>query len=158
MVDPLQALAHDHRDLNELLIAIRDALGRIDRGRSRLEDEAHEIGDGIEALRDALLEHFAREQEGLFPFVLGHLPNVTADVDAIAGEHDRIAAALTDLVRAWTAASAHGDLGEWRLALARFEELYAAHTKSELAFLESVAAALAANRVATEQLRHLLDA
>jgi hemerythrin-like domain-containing protein len=158
VVDPIQELAHDHRETSELLIAIHDALGRLDRGQSNVEDEVHEIGDGAEALREALLDHFAREQEGLFPFAVKNLPSVSERVDAMVADHDRIAEALTVLVREWSHAAATLDLGAWRTLLGSFEELYAAHTKAELAFLEDVAGALVNNRGATEQLRALLDA
>jgi hemerythrin-like domain-containing protein len=74
VVDPIQQLAHDHRDLNELLVAVHAALSRLERGQSKLTDELHEIHDGIEAFREALLDHFAREQEALLPFVTARLP------------------------------------------------------------------------------------
>ena len=100
VVHPLQELAHDHRELSGLLLAVRDALARIERGQSKLDDELHEIRDGVEVFREALLEHFAREQEGLLPFVLTRLPNVGTRVDQLITEHDHIAEVLTTLVKA----------------------------------------------------------
>jgi hypothetical protein len=81
------------------LIAVHEALSRVERGQSKLDDELHEIRDGIEAFREALLEHFAREQEDLLPFVVTRLPPVRARVDQLITEHDRIAEALTTLVK-----------------------------------------------------------
>ncbi len=84
-----------------------------------------------------MLEHFAREQEGLLPFVVARLPNERARSDALVVEHDRIAERLTALASGLngidpTARDASGarvdalaSLRGWRAELARFEELYA---------------------------------
>lgn len=163
MLDPIEELVHDHRELNELLVAVHEALARVERGQSSLADELHEIRDGIEAFRDALLEHFAREQEGLLPFLVARLPDVRARADALVVEHDRIAADLTALVKGLSTLerAAEGGAGAvvaaWREDLTRFESLYAAHAKSEAAFLHEVAEALAKDPSATEQLRALLE-
>lgn len=39
--------------------------------------------DGLEAFREELLEHFAREQEGAFPWVAERLPAERARVDSL---------------------------------------------------------------------------
>jgi hemerythrin-like domain-containing protein len=164
VLDPIEELVHDHRELNELLVAVHEALARVERGQSSLADEMHEIRDGAEAFRDALLEHFAREQEGLLPFLVARLPDVRAPADALVVEHDRIAADLTALVkglstleRAATERGAAAVVAAWREDLTRFESLYAAHAKSEASFLHEVAETLAKDPSATEQLRALLE-
>ena len=157
VADPLQELTHDHRELSGLLVAVRDALLRVEDGRSKLADELHEISDGVEALRDALLEHFAREQEALLPFVVMRLPAERERADRIIVEHDRIAEAVTTLVRDLDRLTPEA-LASWRAEFERFEELYAAHSRSELAFLREVAASLSNDATAAEQLRALLDA
>jgi len=158
---PLRELAHDHRDLNELLVAVNEALSRVDKKASRLVDELHEIRDGIEAFRDALLEHFAREQEGLFPFVVRRLPSFEERARGLVVEHDRVAEHLTELARRIgriEETGAEDAMRDWRVSLGRLEELYAAHARSELAFLEEVAGALAGDSGAADQLRDLLEA
>ncbi len=156
MADPIKELAHDHRELSGLLIAVRDALSRVERGQSKLDDELHEIRDGIEGFREVLLEHFAREQEGLLPFVVARVPDVRERADQLVTEHDRIAEALTTLLRDLGRFD-NGELSPFRASLARFEELYASHSRAELDFLEEVAATLANDGAAMEQLRSLLD-
>lgn len=150
MSPPLKELAHDHRELSGLLVAVHEALARVQRGESKLEDELHEMTDGLEAFREALLEHFAREQEGVLPWLVTRLPDARAQVDQIFAEHDRIAEQLTVVVRALPA-------GDWSAALARFEALYAEHTQSENAFFREVTAALANDDAATSRLRDLLN-
>jgi hypothetical protein len=59
---------------------------------------------------------------------------------------------MKELGRAETQAA----LTAWRPTLDTFEALYVQHSKSELVFLEEVAAALANDHEATDQLRELL--
>ena len=157
MADPIKELVHDHRELSGLLLAVHEALSRIERGQSTLEDEQHEIRDGIEAFRESLLEHFAREQEGLLPFVTTHLPASRDRVDQLIVEHDRIAALLGALVKDVGLVDAGGALSSFRRSLRSFDELYAAHTKSELAFLTEVVGSLAHDPAAAAKLQALLD-
>lgn len=157
MSGPIDALAHDHRELSALLLAVRDALARVERGESTLEDELDELRDGVESFREALLDHFAREQEGLLPFVVARLPSVGVRVDELVAEHDRISELLGQLVRDVHAVDPRGNASAFRVSLAGFEELYAAHSKAELGFLDEVAAAIANDAPATERLRALLE-
>jgi iron-sulfur cluster repair protein YtfE (RIC family) len=140
-----------------LLVAVHEALSRVDKKHSKLEDELHEIGDGIEAFREALLDHFAREQEGLLPFVVSHLPRFRDRSETLIVEHDRIAESLTKVVTSF-----HGitpdNLPAWREDLSRFEDLYATHTKSENAFLDEVTQSLTDDPSATDRLRELINA
>lgn len=128
---------------------------RIDRGRSRLEDELHEICDGVEALREALLDHFAREQEALLPFVVARVPAERERAAQFVVEHDHLAASLTALVKTLGALTSAAALAEWRAGLEAFEADYAAHTRAELAFLAEVAELVSSDSAATEQLRTL---
>lgn len=152
LATPLQELAHDHRELSGLLVAVHEALARIESGASKLEDEVHEMTDGLEAFREELLEHFAREQEGAFPWVAERLPAERARVDSLVAEHDRIAESINVVVK-----DLHTfDLVTWTQALARFDALYAEHSKSELAFYRDVTTALEGDAAATQKLRDLL--
>jgi len=154
LATPLQELAHDHRELSGLLVAVHEALARIENGASKLEDELHEMTDGLEAFREELLEHFAREQEGAFPWVANRLPQERTRVDELVAQHDRIAesinAAVTDLRKN------EPDFAKWSQALAHFDELYAEHSKTEVAFFKDVTAALENDAAGTTKLRDLL--
>lgn len=156
MATPLQELAHDHRELSGLLVAVHEALARIEKGASRLEDELHEMTDGLEAFREELLEHFAREQEGAFPFIAQRLPSEQTRVDELVAQHDRIAETINAVVKDLHAAEPAQGITSWSSALARFDVLYAEHTKTELAFFRDVTAALSGDDAATQRLRDLL--
>lgn len=157
MTAALRALTHDHRDLTALLHAVRSAVTRVERAPSTLDDELHEIRDGVEALREALLEHFAREQEGLLPFVRERAPAMRARGDALFHEHDVIAERLSELVFSVDALGTHTGLASFRAILASFEDIYASHTRAEHAFLADVDTLVAHDPKAADELRALLD-
>lgn len=157
LADPIEALAHDHRELNGLLVAVHEALSRIDRKQSKLEDEVHEIRDGVEVFREALLEHFAREQEGVLPFVLSRFSDVESRIDRLIAEHDRIAECLNKLVVEVAQVDAESDTSRFRAELTRFDELYANHAKTELAFFADIMKRLEGDRDAADRLQALLD-
>ena len=153
---PLAELAHDHRELNELLVAVHEAIARIEKGESKLEDELHEMTDGLEAFREELLEHFAREQEGAFPWLAHRLPHERTRVDELMAQHDRIAESLNAVIKDLAKPGAVPDTATWRQALGRFEALYAEHSKSEVSFFHDITTALENDAEATKTLRDLL--
>lgn len=156
MGTPLQELAHDHRELNGLLVAVHEAIARIEKGTSKLEDELHEMTDGLEAFREELLEHFAREQEGAFPWLANRLPHERARVDELIAQHDHIAESLNSVIHDLGKPGQTATTSTWSQALARFESLYAEHSKTELAFFNDITAALEGDADATKKLRDLL--
>lgn len=158
MVEPIEELTHDHRELSGLLLAVHEAMGRVEAGDSKLDDELHEISDGIEAFREALLEHFAVEQETLLPFVVTRLPATRERTEAIMAEHDRMAEALTALRKELGTLEARGEaaFATWTRHLASFEAVYADHARTELAFLREVARELSGDPAAVKQLTLLL--
>jgi iron-sulfur cluster repair protein YtfE (RIC family) len=155
----LPTLAHDHRELTALFLAVRESVARVERGPSTLDDELHEIRDGVESLREALLDHFAREQEGLFPFVRDRAPELSSRTDALTHEHDLIATRLTDLVSHVDAIATMPTEGvaSFRTSLSEFEALYASHSRAELAFLRDVEALLAHDPQTADALQALLE-
>lgn len=155
--DPIAGLSHDHSELGALVVAVSTALRAVSRGERPLADALHELDDGAESLRDGLMVHFAREEEGLFPFIEGRLPDMRAQVEQLRGAHEAVCAASEELVRAVAAASTRvGDAARCLATFERLEERYGEHAREELAFLRAVDARLEPS--AREELRALLDA
>ncbi len=138
--DPLHELSHDHRHLSELVLEVRALLGDGPLG----DGDRAELADAVARLHDELLVHFAREEEGLFPFVLERLADLGSRVETLRAGHDSVCGALSRLHHA----IGHGTAGAWRDTFARFESLYGAHAREEISVLREVAARLdAAARV-----------
>lgn len=151
--NPIGQLTHDHDHLSDLVHAAASLLSRVERAECTFADVVDELEDGVESLREALLAHFAIEEEGLFPFVERHVPALGAQVAALLADHDAVVAGAAALGRELR--TDHGQAA-CAVGFARFVEIYAAHAQAELSLLRDVDAKLdAANR---EELRALLAA
>jgi iron-sulfur cluster repair protein YtfE (RIC family) len=155
--DPLAKLSHDHGHLSGLVLAVGGGLARIERAELSFEDGIDALDDVVESLREELLAHFAREEEGFFPFVESHLPDLRPRVETLRADHDAVCERVAELCRA-VRQGIHDGVGlrPCRSAFERFEELYARHAQLELTFLNDVDATIDGDD--REQLRILLAA
>ena len=155
--DPIEQLAHDHGHLGALVQTAAASLARMERADEMSDASIDELVHAVESLRDALLLHFSREEEGLFPFVEAHVPSLRTQVADLLADHDAVIARASALIQA--AGQASGTGVGYALCLStydRFVEIYAAHAQSEQTLLRAVDAALDAE--AREALRALLKA
>jgi hemerythrin-like domain-containing protein len=155
--DPIEQLTHDHGQLGVLVQVAASSLARMERGEGMSEEAIDELVHAVESLRDALLVHFAREEEGLFPFVDAHVPALGPQVAALLADHDAVIARAGELIQA--AGQAVGTGVGYALCVSsyeRFVEIYAGHAQAEQALLRSVDAVLDAE--ARQELRVLLEA
>ena len=133
--DPIEALDHDHLALGRFLDELVVLFARARAGEA--EAVGDEITDLLEGLRDDLFLHFAREEEGLFPFVVAKLPDLVDAVRAIEAAHDAICGALSRM----THLAAHGvprNLDALATLFERFLTGYHAHALEERTFLALV--------------------
>jgi Hemerythrin HHE cation binding domain len=157
---PIQDFQHSHADLSRAVVAIGLAL----RDGKRTSELVREI----DALRDELVTHFSREEEGLFPFLVDRVPSLQGAVDAVRLGHDIVCGAIVRLSHAAalsTGSSAPPSMppssnvkaaGESIGALfERFEKHYAEHAQEEGRLLASAAAHLSESD--QTELRALLE-
>ena len=137
MTDPIQELVHDHGDINRRVLALGSAIRALDRndGNGMALALVAQLGE----LRELLFLHFAREEEGLFPFVAEVVPELADQAQAIALAHDVICGGLA---RMYHLASANADLTVILAVFARFEAAYASHSQTEAELLQELAARL----------------
>jgi len=126
--DPIGDLTHEHAELNRQIVE----LGALLSGRSRSQRTMIEIlGD----LREQLFLHFAREEEGLFPFVADQLPELAERVHAMALGHDMICGVVA---RMYHMLSVNPDPAALLPFFERFESAYGGHAKVEAELLRSL--------------------
>jgi iron-sulfur cluster repair protein YtfE (RIC family) len=125
--DALATLIHDHADLNRQVLEI---------GALISSDEPIVVAKTkLDNLREQLFLHFAREEEGLFPFVTDHLPDLADRVHSMEVAHDTICGAIArmcHLLAAGTTAVSLGGLYD------RFAAAYAGHARMEGELLQSL--------------------
>lgn len=80
MADPVEGLEHDHLAFSEVVAQVNVVL--VDLSSGDVADDLRSLRL-VESLRDDLLAHFAKEEEGLFPFVAQASPAVTPDIDRL---------------------------------------------------------------------------
>lgn len=127
-VDPIGELAHDHADLNRRVLE----LGAIISGRRKPEPSLITL---LSELREHLFHHFAREEEGLFPFVSEQVPEVADQVHTMAIAHDAICGAVARMCHL---ASAEAKPSAIRAVFDRFESAYATHANAETDLLRGL--------------------
>lgn len=143
MTDPVQDLVHDHADLNRRVLALGTTIRALDRddGNGMALALVTRLGE----LREMLFLHFAREEEGLFPFVAESVPELADQVQAMAVAHDAICGALA---RMYHLSAANADIGVITQVFTRFETAYAGHAELEADFLGKLTSRLAPDQLA----------
>jgi iron-sulfur cluster repair protein YtfE (RIC family) len=132
--DPVQTFEHDRVRCSNLV----RSLGEHRDVKRRKPSSRKQLVNVIVLLRDELFTHFAREEEGLFPFIVAVLPDARTTVDRLIAAHDSLGGSLSHLLllisqRVWDT-----DPAAFDAHLARFNALFAEHTYTEMALLQEI--------------------
>ncbi len=138
--DPIQQLTHDHGEVNRQVLALGSQLRSMQRAQASNIDE---LVAPLREVREHLFMHFAREEEGLFPFVLEHLVELSAQIHAMEVAHDTICGSLARMVHLANAGSSLAMLVQ---LFERFESAYSAHAQAEGELLGTLAGKLDATQ------------
>ena len=136
-------LEHDHTHLSRVVTELRQAARMIERGESDAAAR-EEFVSVLVALSDELFDHFAREEEGLFPYLAEQFPDMRDALRDFERAHDRICGAASRI----TAAASKGPDAiaqqvPWITSLfARFDAHYAEHARRESELLRTLHARL----------------
>jgi iron-sulfur cluster repair protein YtfE (RIC family) len=131
--DPVADLAHDHADLNRrvLALAARIEALRVAGAQARSRD----LVGLLDELREPLFLHFAREEEGVFPFVAEVDAELAVQVRQMAVAHDTICGALA---RMCEMAAIDAPATSILPVFERFEAAYADHARREAELLRAL--------------------
>ncbi len=121
--DAVSEFEHSHGQLSELVVKLR---GMLSPGTSSRDGAA--LVKLLKDLREELLLHFAREEEGLFPFVRAHVADQKNVVDRLEAAHDGICGAVVRLAHLAEREPSPSGL---RNTFERFERAYAEHGRAE---------------------------
>lgn len=131
--DPLHALAHDHEGLNRRVLALGAIMTELERDGQVPAPRA--LVAPVGELRELLFLHFAREEEGLFPFVGDVVPDLADRVREMETAHDAICGAVA---RMFDLAATNAPLVAILPVFRRFENAYAEHASTEALLLKSL--------------------
>jgi DUF438 domain-containing protein len=133
--DPIGQLTHDHGELNRRVIALGVLVQK--------QADVDELLVPLRDLREQLFLHFAREEEGLFPFVLEHVVGFAERIHEMEIAHDTICGALARMVHLAQTSSSLATLSPM---FERFETAYASHAQTEGELLATLATTLDAEQ------------
>jgi DUF438 domain-containing protein len=139
MNDPVSDLSHDHADINRRVLSLAAQLRALERDGAGSEP----LEDPLTNLRELLFLHFAREEEGLFPFVREVAPDLAAHVHAMEVAHDTICGALARMVHLASTAAAVATIVTM---FERFEAAYSVHASKEAQLLAGLGVRLTADQ------------
>ena len=128
----LHQLEHDHTTLSQAVADLRAAVSRVPRDVFVAK---------LDAVMEELFEHFAREEEGLFPYLLEQLPDQTDAIAQLQAAHDRICGAASRL-RALSPEQIDLAVSLFK----RFDAEYTGHAQRETDFLRSLGTRLSAQQ------------
>lgn len=137
MNDPVQDLVHDHADINRRVLALGSTIRALDRDDG--DGMALALVSRLGELREQLFLHFAREEEGLFPFVSEAVPDLADQVHAMALAHDAICGGLARMCHL---AAANAEIATIAAVFTRFEIAYASHAEVEARLLDRLSGRL----------------
>ncbi len=136
MGDSVRKLEHDHTGFSQVIGALK---GKLAVRPSGGEADAA-LASALQGLCDELLVHFAREEEGLFPYVAGAFPDIREAIDRLLAGHDVVCGCLVRLAHVVGRPSDTANLAP--ALFDRFEQAYAEHARAEIALLRELDARL----------------
>ena len=139
MADPVSDFEHDHLAFSQAVAHVKALL----LAESSGDVSSHlRLLRTVDALREDLLVHFAREEEGLFPFLVRVLPDTAEGVERLLSGHDLVCGSLVRLAHSVNRSTAvHGEASS--VLFDRFERAYVEHARAEVSLLRSVGTRLA---------------
>lgn len=133
--DVLTTLEHDHDELSR---DVRELTAIFSAPERSATPPAH-LAVALAELRDELVMHFVREEEGLFPLLVRDAPELSGLVDEVVAIHDEICAAASHLVYL---ASSGAPIDSMIPVFRRFEAAYVRHVQAERLLFECAARSL----------------
>ncbi|TVR00490.1 MAG: hemerythrin domain-containing protein [Deltaproteobacteria bacterium] len=155
--DSVEQLEHDHRHLSRLVDGMRESLREAIRGERSAEDLRADLNEFVALVQEELFEHFGKEEEGLFPWLIERLPDTRDRVASLERGHDRICGVASRLQ--YIAGDSAVDLGAQLDTLvtlfARFDAYFTKHARDEWELLMEVKQRLEPDQ--RKELGRLLD-
>lgn len=140
---PLSIAEHDHGHLTRKIVALQADITALRAAGAPVEPMADDIVQALVALMDDLFDHFAREEEVLFPDIIQQAPELAPTVAELIEGHDRICGAAGRLLALRDREPTPGTIELAASLLQRLVDVYTEHSAREMEVLASIAPRLA---------------
>ena len=135
LVDPLVALEHTHDQLSKAVMVLSRVVAQARKDISPSPMEWKAFAARLASLHEELLSCFAKEEEGLFPYIREHMPALRAKIDQLVSAHDAMCGILARLSHAMTCAKPCQFEDRALELFERFEAMHIQHARDEAALL-----------------------
>lgn len=146
--DAVEILEHDHEQLNRLVAHLREAVQECLRGEMEPGELQEQLADFIGLAQDELVEHFDKEETGLFPFIADAFADQGDVIEKLERAHDRMCGVMLRLERlAELPPEGFAEQLDAVVALfARFDANFVQHARDERNLLNSLSTRLTAEQ------------
>jgi hypothetical protein len=142
--EELRALQHDHVGTSAMLTEVSSVFDRWARGELESTATRELLSEGLVALRDHVLDHFAAEEEILAPLAPRSSAELRRAIEQLETEHAAICALAVRLGN-WaeepSSEQASSELSSMRESFSELLRLFRLHDPAEQALIESLLAA-----------------
>lgn len=148
----LDQLEHDHLIVEKMVDDLREGIQAVLRGESDPLELRDTFSEFLSIADEELYEHFDREEQVVFPFLLANVPDAAESIRRLEYAHDRMCGAMSRMQRIVSELD-DGDYTENFDALvalfARFDANFGRHSREEIALFHTLGEQLDADELAT---------
>lgn len=155
--DIIGQLEHDHLVVERMVDDLREGIQSALRGECDPLDLFDSFVEFLSAADEELFEHFDREEQVVFPFLLENVPESAESIRRLEYAHDRMCGAMGRMQRIVDAGGDQNFLENFEAMIAlftRFDANFGRHSREEIALFHTLGQQLTNSQLAT--LQHML--
>lgn len=133
-------LEHEHEHVEKIIDDMRTAIAEVLRDERAPVDLRNTFDEFSAIADDELYEHFDREEQVLFPFLLKNFPDAKDTIRRLENGHDRMCGALSRMQRLLSQdeAAIENDFDTIAMLFARFDTNFMQHVEDERELLSAM--------------------
>ena len=155
--DVIGQLEHDHLFIERMVEELRDGIQGALRGDCDPADLLDTFIEFLDAADEELFEHFDREEQVVFPFLLENVPDAAESIRRLEYAHDRMCGATSRMQRIVNQGDPQAFLENFDTLVAlfaRFDANFGRHSREEIAIFHTLGNQL--TRAQLETLQQML--
>lgn len=152
--DVIGQLEHDHLVIERMVEELREDIQSALRGECDPVELLDNFVEFLSAADEELFEHFDREEQVVFPFLLENVPDAAESIRRLEYAHDRMCGAVSRMQRMVSEGDQQTFLENFDglVALfARFDANFGRHSREEIALFHTLGQQLTSSQLATLQ-------
>lgn len=137
----IDQLEHDHLVVEKIVGDLREAIQSALRGECEVLELRDTFSEFISVADDELFEHFDREEQVVFPFLIEKVPGAADSIRRLENAHDRMCGAMSRMQRIIDESDDEAFTEGFDTLVAlftRFDANFVRHSREELALFHTL--------------------